>query len=116
MDQEKTVVIQPEDEDFGTVLDAAVRHAITRRSVIPAAVIRFTTPLLPSVDRHTLQSLDEFLTESLFISKSGVPNPNHDLWMEFREAVRTERTKRGETLYVSWAARKKEYPFQDVSE
>lgn len=116
MDENRTAPVQiPVDsEDFAVILECAVRHALTRRSV-PHRVINFITPLLPSVNVLALRSLDQYLTEAS-APKSGQANPNAELWAKFLADVRAEKERRGEPLYVSWNDRKTDYTYTDVSE
>lgn len=107
--------VQLDDENFGVVLNAAIKHTLNRQSM-SLKVMNFIAPLIPYLSSKTLRGMDEELTESLLAAENGMPIPNSELWEALRQSARTERTHRGETLYVSWAQRKKEYPFRDVSE
>ncbi len=118
MDEESRAsmpVVALDDDNFGVVLNAAIKHTLNRQAM-SIKVMNFITPLIPWLSTQTLKGMDEELTESLLASQSGMPIPNFDLWEKLRQEARAERARRGETLYVSWAQRKKEYPFRDVSE
>ena len=51
MEQENTVVI---DDEFGLILNCAVRYAIGRMTYMPSSVIRYITPLLDKLDDKTI--------------------------------------------------------------
>lgn len=51
MEQENTVVI---DDEFGLILNCAVRYAIGRKTYMPSSVIRYITPLLDKLDDKTI--------------------------------------------------------------
>ena len=50
--------IDIEDDDFGAVLNCAVRYACGRRSYMPSLVIDFITPLLPYLSDKTLGCME----------------------------------------------------------
>lgn len=102
MTMAKKPTIDLENDDFGAVLNCAVRYAIGRQTYMPGLVIDFITPLLPHLDNRTLWCFDRDVTEARWTGGYGDPRIDEPHWMKFHEAVRAERTKRGETLYKSW--------------
>ena len=103
MEKDKNVpVIDPADDEFGAVLNCAVRYAIGRRTYMPGLVIDFITPLLPRLSSKTLWCLDQDLTEARWEGGYGDPKIDEPGWMRFHEAVRAERQRRRDKLYVSW--------------
>ena len=46
------------DDNFGAVLNCAVRYAIGRRTYMPGLVIDYITPLLPYLNNKTLWCFD----------------------------------------------------------
>lgn len=100
----KKTKIDPGDNDFGTILNCAVRYACGRQTYMPGLVIDFITPLIPELDNKTLWCFDQDLTEAEFYGGYGDPRIDEPKWRQFHEAVRAERAKRGETLYKSWRA------------
>lgn len=54
MDKKKPV-IELDDDDFGAILNCAVRYSIGRQSYMPSLVIRYITPLLPHISKKTLE-------------------------------------------------------------
>lgn len=94
--------IDPRNDDFGTILNCAVRYACGRRSYMPGLVIDYITPLLPQLNDKTLWCFDQDLTEAKYTGGYGDPKVDEPKWKWFHEAVRAERTKRGHELYKSW--------------
>lgn len=95
-------VIDPADDEFGAVLNCAVRYAIGRRTYMPGLVIDFITPLLPRLSSKTLWCLDKDITEARWEGGYGDPKIDEPGWRRFHEAVRAERQRRRDKLYVSW--------------
>ena len=92
--------IDLQDDFFGTVLNCAVRYAIGRKTYMPGLVIGFITPLIPHLSDKTLWCFDQDVTNARWEGGYGDPCDERD-WKKFLEAVRVERTKRGETPYKS---------------
>lgn len=92
--------VELQDDNFGTVLNCAVRYAVGRRTYMPSIVIGYITPLLPQLSSKTLWCFDQDVTDAKYTGGYGDPCDEKD-WLRFLEAVRTERTKRGEELYKS---------------
>ncbi len=51
------------DDNFGAVLNCAVRYSIGRQTYMPSLVVGFITPLLPHVSDRTLYVLDQDITD-----------------------------------------------------
>ena len=90
------------DDDFGLVLNAAVRYSIGRQTYMPSVVIGFITPLLPYLNNKTLHCFDQDVVEAKYYGGYGNENLDKPYWMRFLEAVRAEETARGLELYKSW--------------
>lgn len=88
------------DDEFGTMLNCAVRYACGRRSYMPGAVVRFITPLLPFLSSRTLWCFDQDISEARHRDECGDPRIDLPMWIEFHERVKKERLKRGEELYM----------------
>lgn len=89
------------DDDFGAVLNCAVRYAIGRRTYMPGLVIDYITPLLPYLNNKTLWCFDQDIADAKYTKGYGDPAIDEPKWLKFHQAVRAERTKRGEELYRS---------------
>ena len=42
------------DDDFGVVLNCAIRYCLGRQTYMPSLVTEFIKPLLPQLDKNTL--------------------------------------------------------------
>lgn len=89
-----------EDDDFGAVLNCAVRYALGRPSYMPSIVIGFITPLLPYLNDKTLWCFDRDVTEARWHGGYGDPRIDEPGWIKFLNDVHNERRARGETPYV----------------
>lgn len=94
--------ISVDDEDFGIIMNCAVRYACGRSSYMPSIVIGFITPLLSHLSSRTLYLLDQDLTCAKYEYGYGDPKIDEPAWLDFRAKVRAERTHRGEELYKDW--------------
>ncbi len=99
---ERKTIIDVDDDNFGAVLNCAVRYALGRQSYIPSLVIGYITPLIPRLSSKTLYCFDQDVTDQKYLGGYGQWDIDEPLWIKFLEAVRSERTKRGEELYKSW--------------
>ena len=90
------------DDNFGAVLNCAVRYAIGRRTYMPSLVVDYITPLIPKLSSKTLWCFDQDIATQKYCGGYGNPITDEPLWMKFHAAVRAERTKRGEALYKDW--------------
>lgn len=93
--------IDPANDDFGLMMNCAVRYAIGRRTYMPSAVIGFITPLLSEINDRTLHCLDQDIVDAKYSGGYGDECDKRD-WMNFHEAVKAEKMKRGNPLYIHW--------------
>ena len=96
--------LNPVNDDFGLMMNYAVRYAIGRRTYAPSAVIGFITPLLPHIDDRTLHCLDQDIVDAKYSGGYGDECDERD-WMRFHEAFKSEKIRRGKELYVHWRER-----------
>ncbi len=87
-------VIDLHDDDFGAVLNWAVRYCMGRMSYAPDMTIRFITPLLPYLNDKTLWCFDEDIAERKKDGRSFGMDFDEERWMRFWEAVKAERARR----------------------
>lgn len=92
------------DDNFGLILNCAVRYAIGRQSYAPGVVIDFIRPLLPYVNERTLYVFDQDITEKKYMGGYGDKRIDEPLWMKFHRDVISEEEKRGMDLYKDWRA------------
>ena len=80
MKNQKKLQIDIQDDDFGAVLNCAVRYCIGRMSYMPGLVIGFILPLLPYVSNRTLWCFDRDISSAYSL---GDPNIDAPKWKEF---------------------------------
>lgn len=90
------------DDDFGLILNCAVRYACGRQTYMPSLVIKFISPLLPYLSSKALWCFDQDLSEARHFENCGDPNIDLPHWVDFHERVRSERLRRGDDLYKGW--------------
>lgn len=85
--------VRLEDDNFGAVLNCAVRYSIGRRTYMPHLVQSFIRPLLPHLSDKTLYVMERDIAEA---SSYGDPNIDDPDWMRFLSEVRNARKAREE--------------------
>ena len=83
--------VDPTDDDFGAVLNCAVRYAVGRRTYMPHIVIAYIVPLLHSLTDKTLWCFDQDLSSTTNFGDSQVDEPH---WREFHQLVKDEIERR----------------------
>lgn len=94
--------IDVSNDDFGCILNCAVRYAIGRQTYMPGLVIGFIRPLLPHISDKTLYIFDQDITEQKYIGGYGDKSIDEPLWMRFHQDVIAEEERRGLGLYRDW--------------
>jgi hypothetical protein len=94
--------LDPANDDFGLMLNCAVRYAIGRQTYMPSAVIGFITPLLPQINDRTLHCFDQDIVDAKYSGGYGDPTIDEPGWIKFHENVKDELIKRGLSLYKHW--------------
>ena len=85
--------IDVSDDDFGAILNCAVRYAIGRRSYMPGLVVGFIRPLIPHLSDKTLWCFEKDIAEEM---PNGLGDPQIDApkWIDFLGLVRQESRER----------------------
>lgn len=91
----KSKLIRVEDDEFGLVLNCAVRYCLGRRTYMPSSVIRFITPLIPQLTTRTLYVFKEDIEKREGHGGYGDENIDKPDWMKFLDEVSREIQKRG---------------------
>lgn len=91
--KQNPILIDPSDDDFGAVLNCAVRYCLGRQTYMPHIVMEYITPLLGVLNDQTLRCFERDLDEK------HCPNYGDDYidkprWMKFLSDVRAEIQKR----------------------
>ena len=83
--------IDPSDDEFGLILNCAVRYSIGRQTYMPHSVIDFITPLLPYVSGRTLGVLERDVADAAWYGHEIIDKPH---WMKFLADIRNEMERR----------------------
>lgn len=94
--EEEKTYIDASDDDFGLILNCAVRYSMGRETYMPHAVMRFITPLLTKLTTKTLVCMDRDLDEPQIFGGLGHERIDAPKWREFHVAVKQELERRGE--------------------
>ena len=86
--------IDLQDDNFGAVLNCAVRYCIGRRTYMPRLVQDFIRPLLPYLSNKTLWCLQQDIERE---SNLGDPLIDEPGWKQFLEEVKRERLRRNDS-------------------
>lgn len=79
------------DEDFGVIVNAALRYAIGRHSYLPSTVVDFIRKYIPVLDERTLHVICTDIEKELRSTES-VDNP--EIWKGLIDECRTELEQR----------------------
>lgn len=83
------------DDDFGAVLNCAVRYCLGRRTYMPSLVTEYIRPLIPFINNKTLivfqEDIDRQRSEP---AGYGDPHIDEPVWASFRNDVQQELTRR----------------------
>jgi hypothetical protein len=88
-------LIDPADDDFGAMLNWAVRYTLGRRSYAPGMVINFITPLIPYISGRTLDVMIRDIRNPY--GGYGDPQIDEPGWMRFLGNLTEEQKRRKET-------------------
>lgn len=94
--------IRADNDNFGCILNCAVRYAIGRQTYMPSVVIDFIIPFLPHVTKKTLYVLDQDITDQKYRGGYGDKNIDEPLWMRFHQMVIEEELRRCVEPYKDW--------------
>ena len=79
------------DDDFGLILNCAVRYAIGRQTYVPSSVCYFITPLIPKLSNKTLWCMEKDIASAYSYGDEKIDKP---VWMELLSNIREEINKR----------------------
>ena len=77
------------EDDFGAILNCAIRYSLGRQTYMPKLVIDFIKPMIPALDNRTLYVFIQDI-ESHIRSGGTLGNPIIDApeWFDFIQAVK----------------------------
>ena len=91
IDLDEDVFVDPGDDDFGAILNCAVRYALGRRSYMPGVVTAYIRPLLPYLTTKTIACFKNDLERCKNV---GDPDIDEPLWKAFLGDVQEEYKRR----------------------
>jgi len=88
-------------DDFGLILNCAVRYALGRETYMPSAVCSFIKPLIQNLTGRTIvtmiQDIEEPLNRNIAGERAwGDPDIDKPEWMELLGLLKEEQTKRNQ--------------------
>lgn len=97
MSKQKTPTIDLMDDDFGCVLNCAVRYALGRRTYMPSLVCDYIKPLLPYLNNRTVWCFKQDIQDHKRLGFSYGDGCDERTWMDFLDAVNKEYQSRPQT-------------------
>lgn len=82
------------DDDFGAVINCAVRYACGRRTYMPHIVAGYILPIVSKLNSRTLAVLDKDLDDIHKLSGFGDPTIDEPIWVKLHEEVKAELGRR----------------------
>lgn len=83
--------VVPIDDDFGLMINSAIRYAIGRQTYVVGSTVRYVLPLLGKLDDRTLYVIKQDLTGATFYGDEHIDKPE---WDRLLSAVLIELDKR----------------------
>lgn len=88
--EEAATVIDLSDDDFGTVLNCAIRYCLGRRTYMPGLVTSYIRPLLPFLNDKTLDVMKRDIDEQ---GKFGYGHEcDYETWASFLRDIKAVRS------------------------
>lgn len=97
MREDDGIRIEPYDDQFGLVLNCAVRYAIGRSTYVPASVQNVITPMLRKLNDRTLYTFCQDIKDAKGLGDGSIDAPG---WMQFLSEVQAERERRRRELHA----------------
>lgn len=86
--------IDPTNDDFGAVLNCAIRYSLGRQTYMPHLVMDLIRPLLPQLSDRTLWCMARDIREAETYGGYGSPVIDEPKWKAFLAEVETEVERR----------------------
>lgn len=83
--------IDLQDEDFGAVINCAIRYCIGRQTYMPQLVVDYVRPLLPHLSDRTVKVMWNDIRSA---HSYGDVNIDEPMWMEFCKELCAELDRR----------------------
>ena len=89
--------IDVNDDNFGAVLNCAVRYCLGRRTYMPKLVMDYVRPLMPDLSDKTLWCMEkDILQHEVDGHNYGDPSIDVPAWLEFLAQIQQEISRRKE--------------------
>lgn len=98
----KAKKLKYDDDEFGAVLNCAVRYCIGRQTYMPDLVCGCVKQFLPYVNSRTLYCFEQDIIEAQYYGGYGDDTIDKPVWMAFLKKVQEEMDARNMTHYVDW--------------
>lgn len=94
MKRNRVPMIDPRSDDFGAMLNWAVRYSLGRMTYAPSMTIEFITPLLPYLSDKTLRCFDQDIEDQKRYGLGFGMDFDEEAWMKFWDTVKVEMERR----------------------
>lgn len=84
------IYINP-DDDFGLILNCAVRYSLGRQTYVPSSVCSFITPLISKLSDKTLWCMEKDIASAYSYGDEKIDKP---VWMKFWSDIKDEINRR----------------------
>lgn len=81
-------------ENFGLMLNWALRYTLGRETYAPHSVMIYCKPLLPCLSERTLEVMRKDIEEAAKSNSLGDPRIDAPKWLEFLDTIKAELTER----------------------
>ena len=86
--------IDVKDDNFGAVLNCAVRYCLGRQTYMPRLVCDFIRPLLPELSNKAIWCFQKDIKDHQSYGYSFGADFDERMWMDFYHAVEEEQKRR----------------------
>ena len=89
--KKQKVCIDLTDDEFGLILNCAVRYSIGRQTYVPLSVCSFITPLISELSDRTLWCLEKDVANADSYGDEKIDKP---VWLNFLADIKSELNRR----------------------
>lgn len=91
-------VVDISDDDFGCILNCAIRYSLGRQTYMPHTVMQYSRPILPYLTKRTLVCMERDIREAEnYGAGYGSETIDKPAWLNFLKEVQDELTRRENT-------------------
>jgi len=89
-------------DEFGCIINCAVRYALGRRTYMTHLVAEYVQQFIPFITDKTLYVLDHDITDQKHSGGYGDDRIDKPVWMQLLQRVIEEENRRGMKPYKDW--------------